>query len=203
MKSLNDYFDKIYCINLKKSTDRWVDCEGLFKKHNLIVERVEAIDGNAIENPTNLLPGEFGCLLSHFKTLNLCKNQSISKALILEDDVEFVNNLTELFFEFIEQVPDWDLLYFGGNHTPASPNFVAKNVLKLNHSYAIHAYAINSKSLDILLENVNGSSVQIDVTYANLQQQLNVYSFFPALAWQRSGFSFIHNTLVDYPFLKY
>lgn len=203
MKSLNDYFDKIYCINLEKSTDRWKECSRIFEKHNLNVERVEAIDGSLIKNSTNLLAGEYGCLLSHFKVLNLCKNQSINRALILEDDVEFNDNLTNLFSEYIEQVPEWDLLYFGGNHTPSSPNFVSENVLKLNHSYAIHAYGVNSKSIDVLLQNVKDSSIQIDVVYANLQAHLNVYSFYPALAWQRKGFSFIHNTLVDYSFLKY
>ena len=204
IKSLNDYFEKIYCVNLKRSTERWNECQEIFKFHNLNVSRFEAVDGfEEGVNNSNLLPGEYGCYMSHYNIIKECADKKYDKVLILEDDVQFHPDLTELFFKFESQLPDWDMLYFGGNHTPMPPILISENVLKLRHTYTTHAYAINSKSIDLIFSKMQNPYKQIDVIYADLQQSLNVYSFYPALAWQRDGYSYIHNTVVDYNFLQY
>jgi hypothetical protein len=204
MKSLNDYFDKIYCVNLKRSVERWQACEQIFSTHNLNVSRFDAVDGFELnlEN-TNLLPGEYGCFMSHYNIIKECKDEKYNRVLILEDDVEFHPNLTELFFKYQEQLPEWDMLYFGGNHTPMPPILVSDNILKLRHTYTTHAYAVNSNSIDFIFSKMQNPCKQIDVIYAELQRCLDVYCFYPALAWQRDGYSYIHNTVVDYNFLRY
>ena len=45
MKTLNDFFEKIYCINLNRRMDRYKECVEEFKKINANVERFSAIDG--------------------------------------------------------------------------------------------------------------------------------------------------------------
>ena len=34
---INDYFDRVVCINLDRRTDRWAECVELFAKHDLRV----------------------------------------------------------------------------------------------------------------------------------------------------------------------
>ena len=43
---INDYFDKIICINLDKRPDRWREVQSQFKKAGISVQRFSAIDGN-------------------------------------------------------------------------------------------------------------------------------------------------------------
>ena len=43
---LNQYFDKIFCINLDSRSDRWEEAQKEFIKHSLNVERVSAIQGS-------------------------------------------------------------------------------------------------------------------------------------------------------------
>ena len=41
---INDYFDKIYCINLDRRRDKWLDVQKEFIKHSLVVDRFSAVD---------------------------------------------------------------------------------------------------------------------------------------------------------------
>ena len=57
---LQNYFDKIYCINLDRRIDRWEHFLNQSKKINLDnFERVSAIDGNKLN------PSDFGSSLNH------------------------------------------------------------------------------------------------------------------------------------------
>lgn len=49
MKTLNDYFQEIHCINLDKRTDRWEECLNEFNKHNLKVNRFSAVYGKEVD----------------------------------------------------------------------------------------------------------------------------------------------------------
>ncbi|MFZ9376809.1 MAG: glycosyltransferase family 25 protein, partial [Candidatus Fonsibacter ubiquis] len=58
MRVLNDYFEKIYCINLDKRPDRWESAKKEFLKHNINVERYSAVDGKFVKNLYGLKSGE-------------------------------------------------------------------------------------------------------------------------------------------------
>jgi hypothetical protein len=51
-------------------------------------------------------------------------------------------------------------------------------------------------------KDVIKTSVAADFFMADLQRISNWYCFRPHLAWQRTGFSDIQNTVMDYDFLK-
>lgn len=214
---LNEYFDKIYCINLDRRTDRWEECQKIFNKLKLNVERFSAVDGNE----TNYKLGypydnELAGSISHTKVIEKAKELNLKKVLILEDDVDFVDDLEKLFTESIKEVPNnWDGLLFGGNHVGGG-SMVGKNVMKVNRSYALHCYGLDAKTydetidyMDSRIQNVidNGKdvikqSVAADYFMADLHRINNWYCFRPPLAWQRSGFSDIQKTVMDYDFLR-
>jgi hypothetical protein len=214
---LNEYFDKIYCINLDRRTDRWEECEKIFSKYGLEVERFSAIDGS--KNNYNLgypYDSELAGAISHTKVLEKAKELKLKNVLILEDDVDFVDDLVKLFTELIKRLPEnWDGLLFGGNHVGGG-TMINENILKVNRSYALHCYGINSKVFDETIDFMNSriqdvidngkdfikTSVAADFFMADLHRINNWYCFRPHLAWQRTGFSDIQNTVMDYDFLR-
>lgn len=214
---LNDFFDKIYCINLDRRVDRWEECEKLFTKHGLVVERFSAIDGN--DTPYNLgypYDNELAGSISHTRVIEKAKELKLKNVLILEDDVDFIDNLQNTFNEYHSQIPmNWDGILFGGNHVGGGLT-VTQNLIKVNRSYALHCYGLNSKvfneTIDYMnsrIENVveNGKdvikqSVAADYFMADLHRINNWYCFIPPLAWQRGGFSDIQKTIINYDFLR-
>lgn len=201
--SLNKFFDRIYCISLPQEVapERWEACDKLFAHHNLQVERFPAI---MVDQGINgLLRGEYGCLLSHVQCVLQAKQDNLSNVLILEDDLVLHDNFDEYFDKLIRQVPpQWDMLYFGGNHIRGY-SMVSPNVIKLNGSYAIQMVGIKNTMFDKIIETVGDNpSKQIDVYYADMHPVHNVYCFKPHLAWQAAGHSYIQEGYVDYDFLK-
>jgi hypothetical protein len=200
--SMNDFFDHIYCINLDKRTDRWEDCVKQFNKYNLSVERFSAIDGNKIDNPTSLMAGEYGILSTHVELIKDAKNKGYKNILILEDDVEFIDNVNEYFSSFKEQIPnDWVMLYLSGNHVGGCLR-ITENVFKIFHSYAIHSFAIKSELFDLIINGLPKYKKAVDVFYAELQQLFPSYVIRPHLTWQRESFSDIQGGIMNYDFLK-
>lgn len=215
--NINDFFDKIYCINIERRIDRWESSSKEFEKYGLIVEKFSAVDGNT-DNYNLGYPydNELAGAISHLNAIKKAKELNLKNVLILEDDVEFIDNLNHLFPFFIKQVPnDWDGLNFGGNHIGGLLN-VTINLSKMIRSYALHAYGINCKAYDSVIvhmencinnviqngKNVIKTSVAADFFMADLHNHLNFYCFIPHLAWQKEDYSDIQKTKVNYNFLK-
>lgn len=200
---MNRYFSHIECVNLLRRADKWAECESEFLKHGLKVERFNAIDGNTIGYEGRLPDGAVGNLLSHIEILKKARDNGHKNVLILEDDVEFIDNLNEVFNDVVTQVPDdWDLLYLGGNHNNAPMVKVAENVRVINNTYATHCYAVNHTIYDSLIERLSEIDTEGDVIMAEVQKSCRAYCFTPVLAWQRAGVSDVFNVYVDYDFLR-
>ena len=218
-KTLNDYFSKIYCINLDERTDKYEECLIEFKKVNIKVERFAAIKGPNPKKNKRSKSGEVGLRLTSIEILKNAINNNYQNILILEDDVTFVEGFNDKLNKAIKYLPEnWDLLYIGGNHffnkgefslVHGDKNFkINKNNYKtLNHklckttwTQTTHAIAINSKFFETALETVKETRLALDQMYCKLQQNnsCNAYTFLPSLALQRPTISDIENKYVDY-----
>ena len=131
-KYLNRFFDHIYLITLKRSTDR----------HKLIHEYLDGldyeifwgVDGENLDlnylQSTNqysedlakkksssnipLTNGEIGCALSHRNIYKDMLSKNYDKVLILEDDLVAKENAASTISKAFEELPDdWELLYLG------------------------------------------------------------------------------------------
>ena len=220
MKTINDYFSKIYCINLDSRPDRYAECLVEFEKNNMIVERVSAIDGGKIfSEGMNYNAGNHGLLLTHIKIIEDAIRNNYKSILILEDDVTFINDSNEKFNRVISSLPNnWDLLYLGGNNQFNQGSFklitgntdlviTRENYLTLNYeicrttwTQCAHAVAINSMFYEFLFDEYNKNPrIPIDMIFCQLQQRgRNVFTFLPSLAHQRPSFSDIENVFVNY-----
>lgn len=216
MNILNEYFDKIYCINLDRRPDRWEECCKIFDKMDLKVERFSACDGQFIDTGYGkVYNGELGGTISHSRVIKRIKDEKFDKVLILEDDIEFCENFDDKFKSSVKDLPeDWDLFFFGGNHT-GGYNMVTKNIGRVYRTLALHSYAVRGKSISDLYQNMIQfightlsyneqltPSVAADYYMAKTQPHFNSYSIFPNLTWQRESFSDLQQDIMNYEFLK-
>jgi glycosyl transferase family 25 len=209
MKNISEYFDKIYCVNLDRRKERWNESSSEFQKWNIKgVERVSAIDGNNLimsDYNTSMNPGELGLVLTNINIIKDAIEKNYNSILILEDDVVFndeINNISN----YMELLPnDWNMLYFGGNHNThmglKPPHIINEKVCKLHNTYTTHCIGIKNDLFEILLKVLPKLGNPLDVEYAKLQKIFNIYSFYPAIAKQRIGFSDIQNKTLDYNWL--
>jgi len=202
---ITDYFDRTYCINLSRRPDRWKESVVEFNKYNLNgIIRFEAVDSNMNTDTINK-NSWVGLILSNIQILEKCINDNLNSVLILEDDVEFSEQINHIenFFSFLPE--DWDMIYFGGNHNTHwgsnAPKVVNEKIYKLHLTYSSHCIGIHKKAFHKILERIKKCDQPLDVMYVDLQKSMNVYSFYPALATQRIGYSDIENRFVDYKWL--
>lgn len=200
-------FDKIICLNLEKRIDRKNICNSIFVKHNIVVEYFKAIDGNTIIIDGKISKGAMGASLSHKKIFEYVQKNNWNTVLILEDDIEFHEELETRFEDYYREVPsDWKMIYFGGNHCfNIRPKMISEHVCLLQHTYALHCYAIKQETIQHLLEQITEENIynkEIDVHLADIQKKIPCYGFIPHLAWQKSGYSDIEKQNVNYDYLK-
>jgi len=216
MNILNEYFDKIYCINLDRRLDRWSECLDIFNKMNLNVERFSACDGQLIDTGYGkVYNGELGGTISHTRMIKHIKDNQFDKVLILEDDIEFCNNFEDNFKQAVKDLPeDWDIFFFGGNHT-GGYQIITPKIGRVFRTLALHSYAVRGKAASYLYQNMiqfTGHSlcaneqltpsVAADFWMAKTQPNINCYSIFPNLTWQRESFSDLQQDIMNYDFLK-
>lgn len=204
---ITNYFSKTYCINLERRKDRWNECLLEFESKGLNgIERVSAVDGkDLLFFPQRINPSALALILTNEKIFENAIKNDYGSILILEDDIEFTEQVKDIS-SFIDKLPeDWDMLYFGGNHNThvgyKSPEVINEKVVKLHHTYSTHCVGVNKRAYQSILERIRKKDQPLDVIYSDLQKKLNVYSFFPAIATQRVSFSDIENKVTDYKWL--
>jgi GR25 family glycosyltransferase involved in LPS biosynthesis len=205
MNPLNEYFDKIYCINLLRREDRKKKCIEQFDKIGLDVEFFPAIDKLTIKNSSRITDGQLACLSSHYNIIKKAKHNDFSKILIFEDDVILSDKLMDIFQKNIDTVPkDWKMLYFGGNHLNGLEK-ITNNVYKMISSLTTHAYAVRSELYDEILNRLQYCEYPVDVYYAHIHREHPSYLVRDGekqLIWQDMGYSDIDEAECNYTWLK-
>jgi GR25 family glycosyltransferase involved in LPS biosynthesis len=198
------------CISIKGEEKRQSDTLSECKKVG-ITSKFYLTD----RHPTS---GVQGCLESHIYCIEYAKKHNLENVLIIEDDVQFdldaINALNPLDFP-----KDFDMLYLG-YHVNRGYRY-SENVIKLTSAFTTHAYIINKKMYDVVLDNISSdwaiipefsdlntyekpyfanNKRAIDVFYSKWIHHHggNSYGIFPMMAYQRPEFSSIENQHVDY-----
>ncbi len=169
MGALNNYFNKIYCINLKRRPDRWKRVSKMFENYSVDVQRIEAIDGSIHGHLSLLRPSQYGCFMSHKSAYEDAVKNGYEKILILEDDVYFDKNINSYDFE---KLPEWDMMYPGASQAPNTNvwDVEMKDGYYLNNAktWGTFANAFKLQTLIDILENIKKTGVNkpIDVYLA-------------------------------------
>jgi GR25 family glycosyltransferase involved in LPS biosynthesis len=198
-------FDNCYCINLDHRVDRWEHAEKEFEKHNLKVERFSAIDGSSLEDISKKMHKNIiACGLSHLEIIKKAKSDGLPHVTIFEDDVVLHENFKDVISKNIEDVPNWDMLYYGGNHLGRLLP-VTNNVYKLTHTYAAHAYTVKNTLYDFLIQTIPNLKIPFDAFYGHIHSEISAYLITAddyQLSWQMPNFSDINKCFESYDGLK-
>ncbi len=164
---------KIIYINRQSRTDRRVNLEERLARFGLKADRFNAIEGNFfLENNSNLNGPALGCYHSHYAIYKLIKSNGWQETLILEDDCNFTASPD------IDWKPnDWDIIHLGlSDH--------GSGFYKDQTEWLGHAYIVNLKCIDKLIEGTNVINQAIDYALFELQDRLNIYDFRPRIVIQ-------------------
>jgi GR25 family glycosyltransferase involved in LPS biosynthesis len=220
MKTLNDYFDRIYCLNLAHRTDKWdAMCEE-FRKHNLVVQRIEGVWGIKVWRPElHDNAGAYGCLMSNRLALQDAYEKGYEKILILEDDVYFEENMNQKFWDKIEHLPvDWNILHLGGNNgfdvapfemitgdksfkiTKENYQTLNNEIVKTKWTQCAPAIGYNKNIIADLLKRLETWRLAYDSLIPILEKEniYNGYIFLPTLAKPKAGINDFDGYYVDY-----
>lgn len=204
MNSFEDYFDRIFCINLDRSQDRWADCVVEFEKFGLKkVERFRAYDFHDYDR----MPGEFrmpmsnamrGCTQSHSAIIHAAAWNGWGRTLILEDDFKIVHeDFHERWAAMLPFIPDdWDLLYLGAHYGGPPISRINKHIVRGNNLKTTSSYAITASYARFLVPYLSGSAGTDDII-SGLNTVFKAYVLQPRLMVQRESVSIIWGNLTN------
>ena len=139
------FFDKIYCISMSNKSLNWMQAEKQLKILGIYdrTERIQAIKEEKYWE---------GCRKSHQLCIRDAKKCDAKSILILEDDFVFVSRDMSLLESALNNLKeyDWELFYLGAVIEKKLKDL--KDNLCLAKVWATHAYAINHKVFDKILD---------------------------------------------------
>jgi GR25 family glycosyltransferase involved in LPS biosynthesis len=159
MKTLKDYFDKIYVINYVEGKERREHIKQMFSDYGLIndIEFIYGMPFNKIKvlkehleemvKPMRYGVGHisgFGCSFGHYNAIKSAYELGYNSILVLEDDIIIRDNI-DLVFDYLDNIPEnWNYLYF----TPCFTKHTV-NVPDLNLFKTIKSKWINLKEFSV------------------------------------------------------
>ena len=167
-----NFFDGIFCINLKSRDDRYEAASALFKEHQIPVtfHRVT-------KHPTS---GLQGCFESHVEVIKNAYDAGMQNVLIFEDDLVTTGNydlkLLDDAISFMKNDNAWDIFYLGPFpeikrfSTEATPY---NNVYKI-HSLCGHAYVVSRRFME-KFKDAKFTDIPLDYIYMYNEQSYAVY----------------------------
>ena len=140
-------------------------------------------------NGRYLNESEISLALKHCWIIKDAFNKNYESILILEDDVVLVENFTEKFNSYKNQLPEnWDSCFIGTCCDLHAQLVNGRNVYKTNGSRCTHAYILSRNGISKLINEINTINDCID-WYYNLvihKLQLENYWFEPSIANQNT-----------------
>lgn len=209
---LNEYFDKIYILNLKRRDDRLK----IIKKRLAFTEITnfevfDATDGAVMHpiwkkfseiNPFFSNPNYLACAVSHLSIYNDAISKGYKRILIVEDDVKISSTANEDFRIWSKEVPsDWDLLYLGfiplsddcsrWDYNVFSDRFITSQVFSAKNLWGLYGYGISESLMKETLEIYNRDfPMELDRYFVTrIQQNKKCYGITPQIFAAEDGYS--------------
>jgi hypothetical protein len=195
---IDNYFDKIYYINLDKRVDRREELKEELKEANINTamrmpgieitdKEFKEIDSSYYKNFRGLktiedkekfekeyIKASIGVRRAHLNCIKDAKKKGYKKILILEDDIVIDKNVNAKFYRIINEVGDnWQLLYLGGDYWGG------------NVTFQLSSYALDASLFDYIIENMENSGMEDDFFFVEqIQKNFSNFRATPMLMWQ-------------------
>jgi glycosyl transferase family 25 len=188
----------IYVITLKNE-DRINNINKQQEKIDLPIQIFDAVNGknlnlndykigSGFKSNENYRKREVGCYLSHYNIYKKCKKSGYT--IVFEDDFSIdVEKLIEKINNSIKKLKnaniDFDIMFIG-NHAwnDKHGNLILDDLYKIGNSEGLggtHAYVINNKNIDKLINETSNIDEPIDVKIQKMADEgkLNVIKTYP------------------------
>lgn len=170
--TINDYFDKVYLLNLNRRDDRLKTSTKKMQYCDIEFERFGATDGSVMkkiwesfskDNKYFKNPNYVGCAISHLSIYRDAIEKGYKRILIVEDDNCILKNANVEFSKIVPQIPKWELLYLG--FIPLSDDGsiwdynvfekMSNNIGKAKNFWGLYGYGITSDLMKEVLNTYN------------------------------------------------
>lgn len=198
---MNEYFDKIYVLSLKRNIDRRNLISERLKIVGIEFEFFDACDGQVLDNiwvkfdnPFFTTRNYLACAISHLSIYNDALSRGFNKILILEDDVKPHKNIQNLFKSWETQIPtDYELLYFGWiplnddcsmwTYNIIDDKFLNNNLIKSHNLWGLYAYSPSRHLMSEMIDIYNKSfPMEIDRYFVEfIQRERKSFAVWPQL----------------------
>lgn len=144
--TLNDFFSKIYVINLKFHVNKRRRIETLFKSKNIEFEFIDAVYGEDYTHAFNQIKekscfqyiGEYGLWLTWKKIFKKVLSEDSKDILIFEDDVYFDVNFESRINKYLGSLPsNWKICLLG-----ATDYNIENNLKSLYNNWYANRYRV-------------------------------------------------------------
>jgi hypothetical protein len=129
------------------------------------------------------------------------KRQRARHVLFVEDDLILAPEFDRVVEQATGQIEaegiDWDVLYYGANHTPAVTKNLGENVMRVFGSFTTHCMGVRESIYDAILA-LPEIHVIDNVIASSLHHQFKFLSVWPNVALQKPGFSYLWRKDADY-----
>jgi GR25 family glycosyltransferase involved in LPS biosynthesis len=212
---LDTFFDHIYYISLdtavekRKGLEQHLHAIGcLTAKHFLAIRGIQdpekrwekMIGERGADSIQKNQQARLGCYQSHLELLKKVRaelEENSKPILILEDDAHLIQT-KEMQTAFTKGMQDlasreWDIVYLGCE-TLCAPTRMSKHLDRVRSSSQTHAYAVNPKSINKLI-NALEESLQEEIIFPIdallcrfvAQEKISAYALNPLVALQQEG----------------
>ena len=162
---INNYFDRIYVLNLHRRVSRWKEIENRLKRFGIEHERFGATDGSTMKpiwekfnNPNFTTPNYLACAISHLSIYRDALEKGYNRILIIEDDVLINKNIHSLFDR---EIPNWEDIFYLG-YIPLSDDqsmwtyhivdrYISEGIFIPRNLWGLYAYGLTKNIMQELL----------------------------------------------------
>lgn len=196
MSPLEQFFPRIFVINLARRADRWAECLEHFLMFG--ITRYERFEGIPKFRDDGRGDGNAGCVASHRALLDKIVAEQIPHALILEDDFQITRgDAMDCFADWLPEVPaDWDFLFLGGHYAEPPIERVSKHVIRSGQMLTTSSYGITLAMATKMAPAISGGG-PIDSLYGGFQREAKTYILSPRLMIQRPSYSDLQERHMD------
>ncbi len=195
---MNDYFDRIFVINLASRPDRKAHAEAELAKLN--ITKAEWFDAHERPKDHSGQPsGHMGCTASHRAVLEIIAHSKVRRALVFEDDFTIAINSPLKWFEgIIKEVPEtWELLYLGGHYGEKPLARVSPHVIRPGRMLTTSSYGITWKMARKMAPYICGVGPIDDLFSGFCTMEHETYITSPRLFVQYPNFSDLSDVQSD------
>jgi GR25 family glycosyltransferase involved in LPS biosynthesis len=157
--------------------------------------------------PTNHMNRfQVGCALSHIAAIKFARMLGSKIALIMEDDVEFSENILDVLGQLKEEAKDldWEHIYLGGairEWAQKKTIPVTEHLVKPGFTDGLHAYLLQGggfkkvENAMLSFKTTNDDAIN-DIMFRE-EDPLRAYMWLPKVAFQVKSFSELGRRVVD------